>query len=126
MLDKRCLALLEYINCECQSSAYKIFAVDEFVSAMPSHFLIDKEGVRECIRNLSQHEYISVKYEDESEVCLTPLTKGRLVFENKLDEEISRRQSERKYFAYSAFGGFLGGFVSGIIVLIVMALIGRG
>ena len=93
---------------------------------MPNVYTADKEEVSRLLLSLCESEYISVKYEDESEVCLTPLTKGRLVFENKLDEEISRRQSERKYFAYSAFGGFLGGFVSGIIVLIVMALIGRG
>ena len=80
MLDKRSLALLNIINEECLGTGYKIFCVDELADALPASFGMDSEGIRVCIKTLSEHEYVSVKYEDEREVCLSLLPKGRLVF----------------------------------------------
>ena len=89
MLDKRCLALLNILNSECVNSGYKVVSIEDFVLSMPLSFGIDFDGVRECLYTLSEKEYISVKYQDEKEVCLCPLTKGRLVFENKIEEELT-------------------------------------
>lgn len=125
MLDKRCLALLDIINTECKDSGYKVFSLEETALLMPPQFNMDVFGVDECISVLSQREYVSVKYHDQTEVCLCPLTKGRLVFENKIEEQKERAQNQKRYFLYSFLGGILGGVVSGVLSLIVL-LLSRG
>ena len=124
MLDKRSLALLNIINEECLGTGYKIFAVDELAAALPTAFGMDSEVVRVCIKTLSEHEYVSVKYEDEREVCLSLLTKGRLVFENRIDEEVEKSRAEKRYFAYSFFGALIGGGILALICALVFALSG--
>ena len=122
MLDKRCLALLDLINGECLNSGYKVMEIAALAQAMPPRFGIDEEGVRECIDTLSEREYISVKYEDEREICLSPLPKGRLVFENRIDEEIAEGRSRKTYFLYAFLGGAAGGIFSALAVLLAFAV----
>ena len=123
MLDRRCLALLEIINAECQNSTYKIFAVNELVLSMPAYFGIDENGVNECLKTLFDHEYISVKYQDDSEICLSPLPKGRLVFENKLEQEIEKESTRKTYLIYSFLGAFLGSILSTLFAIIFLAIL---
>lgn len=118
MLDKRCLALLKIINEQCADSGYKIFSFQELISLMPNHFGVDESVVCLCIKTLIEHEYISVKYQDEQEICLVPLVKGRLVFENAIDEQVERGRAEKKYFVYSFIGAILGGVVGAFITLL--------
>ena len=125
MLDKRCLALLGVINAACLNSGYKVFSFDELVLSMPMHFGIDVEGVKECLSTLAEREYLSVKYEDEVEVCVCPLPKGRLIFENRIDEQIEKSRVEKRYFTYSFFGSVLGGSVVMMIAVIICFLLGR-
>ena len=122
MLDNRSLKLLDILNNQCLDSGYKIFSLSELVSMMPEHLKTDVSVIRDCLFSLSTREYVSVKYEDEEEVCLCPLPKGRLVFENRVDEEIEKHKTRVKYFLYSAFGGFLGGMLGVTIVSIILML----
>lgn len=126
MLDKRSLKLLEYIDKECQSGGYKVFTTKELISAFPEDDIADEDGVRECVRTLADREYISVKYQDDAEVCLMPLSKGRLVFENRLDDEIEKFRAERRYFIFSFLGAMAGGFIVALIVAAVLLLAGGG
>ena len=114
MLEKRCLALLEYLNKQCLKSGYKVFSIKELASIMPSYFNIDESGILECVVALKERDYISLKYFDEQEVCLCPSTKGRLVFENRLDDEIDKKRTQKRYFLYSFLGGFSGALISGV------------
>lgn len=121
MLDKRTLKLLDILNNECRDSGYKIFSLKELALMMPEYLKADISGIRECIFALSSREYISVKYEDDEEICLCPLPKGRMVFENRIDEEIEKHKSSVKYFIYSAIGALVGAVVgSGMITLILI------
>ena len=125
MLDKRCLALLNVINGECLSSGYKVFSVDELVLSMPPHFGMDGEGVKECLATIAERDYISVKYQDDVEVCMCPLSKGRLVFENRIDEQMERARAEKRYFAYSFLGGIFGGGIIMLIACLIFFVAGR-
>ena len=125
MLDKRCLALLNIINGECVGTGYKIFSISDLISSMPVHFGMDGAGIYECIKTLSEREYISVKYQDDKEICLSPLTKGRLVFENKIDDEMEKSRAEKRYFFFSFIGGLLGGGAAVILTVIILAIAGR-
>ncbi len=125
MLDKRTKFLLNVINKECVNSGYKVLGINDLILSMPLEFGADKETVIECINTLSEKEYVSVKYLDELEVCLTPLSKGRLVFENRIDQEIEKRTFQKKYFIFAFLGSLLGGFIAGIFAVIIMLFGGR-
>lgn len=124
MLDKRCLSLLHYINGQCLNSGYKVFFNDELAAAMPKEFGMDKEGVKQCLKDIADREYISIKYLDDEEACLCPLTKGRLVFENKIDDEIVKARAEKRYFAFALIGAFTGSVVGSLFMALVFALAG--
>lgn len=124
MLDKRSIALLDIINGICSNCGYKVLDIEELVSLMPKEYGVDIETVRESISALSEREYISVKYEDEKEVCLSPLPKGRMVFENKVDGEIKSKKDKKSYFAYCFLGSFFGAITP--IFIAVMIFLFRG
>ena len=115
MPDKRSLALLDSINDACSSSGYKVFSVEELVSAFPVVYGMDKEGVAECLKTLSEHDYVSVKYMDGESVCACPTSRGRLVKENKIEREIEKAQMSGRYFLYAFLGAFTGGLVAALI-----------
>ncbi len=124
MLDKRCVAVLDAINKECQNANYKVFSVEDLLLSIPARFGVDRAVLFECVNTLCDHEYISVKYQDDFEICLCPLVKGRLVFENKLDEEIEKARLNKKYFISSFLGSFIGGIIAVILNLIITILVG--
>lgn len=123
MLDERTLALLDIINLECQNDGYKVILIDDILLSMPKYFNIDKQEFFECIKLLINHEYISVKYQDEQEICVCPLAKGRLEAENRLDKEIEKSQCEKKYFIY-AFLGALTGSVINFVLMFILSMVG--
>ncbi len=125
MLDKRCKILLNIINKECVNSGYKVLEINDLALSMPSELGVDNEGITECINTLAMQEYISVKYQDDKEVCLSPLSKGRLIFENRIDQEIEKKIYQRKYFLNSFFGSMVGGLIVGVIFLLLVLLGGR-
>ncbi len=119
MLDKRCFALLDFFNAACESSGYKVFDTEEILLAMPKEFGMEKEGLKECVYSLCEKEYLSVKYYDDDKVCLSPLPKGRLVFEKKAEEELLNEKSVKRYFVCSFIGAAFGGTVSALIVSVI-------
>lgn len=123
MLDKRSMALLKIINEECINSGYKIFSVEQLINSLPSELGVDENVFLICIKNLFDREYISVKYQDENEICLVPLAKGRLVFENAIEEEIEINSIKKKYFAVAFCGGTFGSILGGLIVAIIKAVV---
>lgn len=122
MLDRRSLSVLEYLDSECLNCGYKVFSFEEMLSVLPNEYGLDKESLSECILSLAEHGYINVKYIDEKEVCLSPLPKGRLIFENRLDGEIEKTAAERRYFGYSFFGAIIGGAVFAALAFAVMRI----
>ncbi|MBQ0099476.1 MAG: hypothetical protein KBS91_02885 [Firmicutes bacterium] len=123
MLDKRSFALLDVINNICLNSGYKVIEFKTLVDKMPKGFGSEEDGVKESIVALSEREYISVKYEDEKEICLSPLPKGRLVFEAKTEEELQTKKNKRKYFCSAFFGAVFGGGFITLVFYIVFSLI---
>lgn len=122
MLDERSMTLLKIINGECVGTGYKIFALEDLVLSLPRELYIDKEEVSKLIVNLCEREYISVKYQDENEVCVCTLPKGRMVFENAVNMEIQARRVEKRYFLHAFLGGGLGGIIGAIVTALLFLL----
>ena len=119
MLDERCMALLKIINGECVDTGYKIFALEDLALSLPQKFFVDKEEVSKLLINLCEREYISVKYQDEIEVCVCTLPKGRTVFERAVESEIENSRVEKRYFLWAFLGGCAGGLVGALLVVLV-------
>lgn len=118
MLDERTFALLNAINLECQNGGYKVFLIKDLLYSVDK-YSFDEYDFLESIERLKNHQYISVKYQDDNEICLAPLIKGRIESENRLEKQIERIEDQRKYFLYSFLGGLLGSSVVGIITLVI-------
>lgn len=119
MLDKKTLLLLNIINDACDNGGYKIFEISELISLFPSGENIDADTLREGVRALSAHGYLSVKYEDENEFCLMPLPSGRAKTELDKNERESTKIRNRYQFFYSFLGALIGGIGTLIIALLI-------
>lgn len=126
MLDEKTLALLKTIDLLSPDQGYKIFETRELASAMPEDFAVDSASVREMIDKLAAREYISVKYEDDNEICLKPLAKCKLAYERLIDEEVISARTEKRFFTSAFVGAACGGgaiaLLCAIISLIARAL----
>lgn len=118
MLDERTFALLNLINLECENGGYKVFLIKDLIFSMDK-YSFDEFDFLESIERLKNHQYISVKYQDDSEICLAPLIKGRIETEKRLEHQIEQAESQKKYFCFSFLGGLLGGVLVGGIALII-------
>ena len=121
MLDERTFALLNLINLECQNGGYKVFLIKDLIYSMDK-YSFDEYDFLESVERLKNHQYISVKYQDDNEICLTPLIKGRLESEKRLERKIEQIENEKKYFFYSFLGGLCGGVLVGSVALIIKLL----
>jgi len=104
MLDKRSEALLRIINEECKEGSYKVLEVDDLIRSMPRKYKIDSEGIAQLMGYLSSGEYVSVKYGDEEVFCVSPLPRGRRIFEVEEDERKFRKHIKFKHFLFFIVG----------------------
>lgn len=125
MLDERTRMLLGLINDECLNGGYKVFSVKELIDRLSEAFIVDIETLNESLFILAQKEYISIKYQDENEILIATLSKGRLERENRIENEIDKMEHERKYFLFAFLGGLFGGAISIIIALLIFLSGGR-
>ena len=88
--------------------------------------LLEKEGVpTHFVKELSDRELISVKYRDDKEICLSPLPKGRLLFENKTENERKEKEIRNALFKKAFIGGVSGG-ITGSVIYALISLIIKG
>lgn len=118
MLDKKCFLILDYINKECEGEIYKIFSIDDLVSAMPKDLGFDAQTLIGYISELEDKDLVSVKYLDEFEICISPLLKGRQIFEARKENELEKERLRKICLKYS----FLGALVGCVCILAVMAI----
>ncbi len=119
MLDQRTFALLNVINQGCYDGGYKIFTIDEIISSFPPALIVDREAINESLKLLCKNEYISVKYQDQVEICVCSLSKGRRVLESRLENEIEKEQLEKRYFLYAFLGSFIGVIIASMLLLLL-------
>ncbi len=121
MLDNVSGELLKYVNLETQGK-YKVLSFEEIQSSLNVKEILDADVIRKKIKLLTEKEYLSVKYEDEGEICLSVLAKGRQYLEKCVEDEIEKTRLLKSYFIYGFLGAFLGSIV-GVIVNAVILLI---
>lgn len=114
MLDKRSEALLRIINRECNEGSYKVIDVDDIIRLMPSKFKVDLDTINQLMNYLKNCEYVSIKYSDKEVFCVSPLPRGRRMFEVEREEKQLSKKKVVKFFTMSMlyllliFGACLG------------------
>ncbi len=103
MLDKRSEALLRIINKECNEGSYRVLEVDDLIRLMPKKFKVDFDTISQLMGYLKTGEYISVKYSDNEVFCVSPLPRGRRIFEVEQEEKNSNKKSKLKKFFLLTF-----------------------
>ena len=121
MLDEMTFALLNAINLECQNGGYKVFAIKDLLFLM-GKYSFDEYDLLESVERLKNHQYISVKYQDDNEICLAPLVKGKIESEDRLQHQIAQSEEQKKHFFYSFLGGACGSALVFSAVVIIKVL----
>ena len=103
MLDKRSEALLRLINKECNEGSYRVLEVDDLIRLMPKKFKVDFDTISQLMGYLKTGEYVSVKYSDNEVFCVSPLPRGRRIFEVEQEEKNSNKKSKLKKFFLLTF-----------------------
>ena len=125
MLEYKTKALLDIINIHCQNGGYKVFLIKDLISAMPKAFDVDEEAMLECLENLKNHQYISIKYQDDVEICLKPLIKGKVESEDTINHEIEKMKCQKQYFLASFLGSLAGVSFMTVVICIIVLLGGK-
>ncbi len=103
MLDKRSEALLRIINKECNEGSYRVLEVDDLIRLMPKKFKVDFDTISQLMGYLKSGEYVSVKYSDNEVFCVSPLPRGRRIFEVEQEEKNSNKKFKFKKFVLLTF-----------------------
>ncbi len=111
MIDKQAFALLKTVY-KNANFGYKVFDIVELISLIPKEYAFDVEKFNESINTLLANGYISVKYQDDAEICLSILPSGRLVFENFDREKKDNQKIKNRYYLSAFWGSFVGVFTA--------------
>ncbi len=120
MLDKKSVELLQLLNKLCADGGYKILKISELKNSLVKVYK-SKDDLVESLKVLYDRDYISIKYQDDEEVCVNVLTKGRLLFENTSDINKQNNSIKRVSFVYSFFFFLFGGVITAVIVELIKA-----
>lgn len=124
MLDKKSLALLKTIISQ-TDGGYKVFSIEELCLNMPKQLNLDANEFNDCVNLLKEKEFISVKYQDDNEICLLVLNKGRSLFENLSEEKKEKIKNSHKYYLSAFLGGFTGSISALLFFSVVLLLLRR-
>ena len=124
MLSNNTLKLLKTVGEECKGCEYKVFSFSELSLLFPKELNVDEQGVRENIEYLAEHGFLSVKYIDEYQVCLSIIDKGRqaIASERKIDKSSVKKSNN--YFLSAFWGAFIGGVVVSLIAMLLFFVFG--
>ena len=121
------------------SGGYTIIELEEILMALPMDVNIQKSKLKEVLQQLKEEGYISIKYLDNESCCLTLLQMGReqamrviemqndgqhnkvlVVEKQESNLEERTKKSNLKNMALQFTASFSGGFLAGLITLIVV------
>ena len=121
MLDIKSKLVLKILVKECPYGSYNIIESKDVISALPSRYKIDIEGLENILIFLERQEYISIKYDDDGVYCLCVLPFGYEVLENEASKKREDKKSSRLwvYIVFSLLTSFLGSFLAVVIAHIL-------
>lgn len=110
------MEVMHNLNMLCKNAYYEIIALDDVKKCFNDETLDDKT-LNKNLDELSDMEYINVKYMDENEICLAVLPKGRAVeyYFNRKEKENKKLKGE--IIKYSVLSSIITGSILAIFVI---------
>lgn len=111
-MDKQIIKLINKLLKLCDNDSYKVLEYNQLSDAKV-------EILQKDLEYLKEHEYIDVKYSDESVICLSVLNKARQINEQTDMKRYSISQVTKMLFLSGLFSGimaFIGAFVAMLII----------
>ncbi len=124
MLDERTAVLLKILNKKCSYGSYKVVTSDELILEFPERYGADKDLIWQMLANLSQKGYLSIRYDNDGEFCLSPTPKGRLYCETDQKEEGTQNKPKTDLlpYIYNFMAIFFGIVFGGLALILIGAL----
>ncbi len=120
MLEKRVKVLLQLID-DNVGTSYKILTRAELLDMLCSQMDSTVEQMDSAINYLMQKEYITVKYNDSTDICLASTTKARAQLEHSKSN--IQRASIPKWQFWTMLGiVVLGSFVGSLLADIIQSI----
>lgn len=94
MIDTKSKLVLSILAKECGDGSYKIIEIPDIIMALPKHFRMDSDAVKNILTHLERQDIISVKYDEDDVFCLAVLPYGFEILENEKPKMI-RKNAER-------------------------------
>ena len=66
MLDIKSNLVLKILQKECKNGGYNVVDKSDVISALPSKYRVDEEGLDHIITFLERNECVHVKYDDDN------------------------------------------------------------
>lgn len=111
-MNKQIIKLINKLLKLCDSDGYKVLEYRQLSD-------VKVEDLQKDLEYLKEHEYIDVKYSDESVVCLSVLNKAKQIEEQSDIKRFSVSQITKMIFLSGLFSGimaFIGAFVAILII----------
>lgn len=120
VLDERSSRLLAAINGICENGGYRIIEERELLGAFSAADGVDGARLSEMLSRLETQRYLEIRYAEDGEYCLRPLSAGVRYSEQERGEkrEAFRRRREAALFALA--GGAVGGFLGALIACLAV------
>lgn len=117
MLDYFSKSVLAYLVRACGEGSYKIIDTAEIMENLPPKIRANAENVNEVVKHLENSGYISVKYSDSDQYCLTPRLFGRQIIENEENSKLKTKSTLNFVlcFVFAFFGAFLGTILCNLV-----------
>ncbi len=122
MLDSKSTSVLIAINSLCKDG-YKVLSLTEILSTLPKELSFSQITLCQTLSELDYKGYISIKYQDDSEVCLSTLPKARLILEQTATEIEQSLKDNRLNFKNAFLGSLCGGLLSDVIIAVVLLIV---
>lgn len=122
MLDKIGVRLLNLINLKGIENSYVVLSADELMSGLDG--AVDRKELSIYLDQLKNDGLIAVRYEDEREICLLLLPKGKATYQSLKDGADVKRKIDKKNLKYSFLGGSVGGALGGILAVTLALIFG--
>ena len=119
MFDAKTEAVMAYINALTEDGTYQIIDAADVAHDL-SAAGVDLDTLQQIVSFLAQREYVSVKYADGDEYCLTALPKGRIAVAEQ--KPLPKRTIGRRELTQFAIA-FLGAAAGTAVVLLLAALL---
>ncbi len=117
MLDIKSKLVLKILLKECPNGAYNIVDAKDIISALPSRYKVDSDGLDNIMIYLERQEYISIKYDDEGVYCLCILPFGNEVLEDELYKKREKSTFPRLWILFIIV--FVGTFSANLLCFLL-------